>query len=184
MEGWKEQFLPQAGNEVLIKSVIQAIPSYIMAIVRLPKKFCQSLRSAVANYWWSSKVRNRGMHWKIRDTMCGSKNKGGLGFKEFASQNSTLLSKQAWRFLQNPNDYWALMLRGIYYERDCFWKVKANAGISWAWRSLLHGRELLKTSGRWSIGSGAVLIFQRTIGLLLVEKQWLSKVVCWLLCKN
>lgn len=39
MEGWKEQFLSQAGKEVLIKSVIQAIPSYVMAIVR-PQKFC------------------------------------------------------------------------------------------------------------------------------------------------
>lgn len=62
LEGWKEQYLSQAGKEVLIKSIIQAISTYVMAIVKLPKKICQSLCSAVAKFWWSSKVRNRGIH--------------------------------------------------------------------------------------------------------------------------
>lgn len=31
--------------------------------------------------------------------------------------------------------------------------VKPKPGISWVWRSLLHGRELLKSKGRWSISS-------------------------------
>lgn len=144
IEGWKEQMLSQAGNEVLIKVAVQAIPSYVMAIVRLPKNFCQSLCSAVANFWWSSKVRSRGIHWKNWNYMCGSKNKGGMGFMDFAVQNSSLLSKQAWRCLKNPNDYWATMLRGIYCDREDVWNVKPKAGISWVWRSLLHGRDLLK----------------------------------------
>lgn len=64
LEGWKEQFLSQAGKEVLIKSVIQAIPSYVMSMVRLPKNFCQSLCSTMAKFWWSSKIKSRGIHWK------------------------------------------------------------------------------------------------------------------------
>lgn len=39
LEGWKDNFLSQAGKEVLIKSVIQVIPSYVMEILRLPKNF-------------------------------------------------------------------------------------------------------------------------------------------------
>lgn len=64
LEGWKEQYLSQAGKGMLIKSIVQAIPSYVMAIFRLPKNFCQSLCSTIAKFWWSSKVRNRGIHWK------------------------------------------------------------------------------------------------------------------------
>lgn len=64
LEWWKERFLSQAWKEVLIKSVIQAITSYVMSIVRLPKNFCQSLCSAEANFWWSSMVRSRCIHWK------------------------------------------------------------------------------------------------------------------------
>lgn len=48
--GWKEQYLSQAGKEVLIKSIIQAIPTYVMSIVRLSKNFCQSLCSGIAKF--------------------------------------------------------------------------------------------------------------------------------------
>lgn len=42
LEGWKENLLNQAGKEVLIKAVIQAIPSYAMSMVRFPKKIVES----------------------------------------------------------------------------------------------------------------------------------------------
>lgn len=86
IEGWKKQFLSQAEKEVLIKFVIQVIPSYVMALVRLPKNFCQSLCFGVTNFWLSSKVRNKGKHWKSWQFMCSTKNKGGLGFKDFTSE--------------------------------------------------------------------------------------------------
>ncbi|KAF7824100.1 uncharacterized protein G2W53_022244 [Senna tora] len=42
-----------AGNKTLIKSVVQAISSYVMSIVKLPKSFCAILSSMVAKFWWS-----------------------------------------------------------------------------------------------------------------------------------
>lgn len=50
LEGWKRNLLNSAGKEVLIKAVVQAIPSYTMAILQLPKTFCASLTSAVARF--------------------------------------------------------------------------------------------------------------------------------------
>lgn len=52
MEGWKEVLLNQAGKEVLIKFVIQAIPTYAMAIVKFPKSFCRNMNANVARFWW------------------------------------------------------------------------------------------------------------------------------------
>lgn len=37
VDGWKESLLNQAGKEVLIKAVLQAIPAYAMSVVRFPK---------------------------------------------------------------------------------------------------------------------------------------------------
>lgn len=45
LQGWKKVTLNQAGKEILIKSVVQAIPSYAMACFALPKKFCDKLNS-------------------------------------------------------------------------------------------------------------------------------------------
>jgi hypothetical protein len=53
IECWKESLLNQAGKEILIKVVLQAIPSYAMSILKLPKTFCQKLCSRVARFWWS-----------------------------------------------------------------------------------------------------------------------------------
>lgn len=115
--------------------------------------------------------------------MCNSKIKGGMGFKDFATQNSALLAKQAWRRLQSCNDYWAIMLRSIYCERVGFWEVKPKNGISWIWRSLLHGRDLLKSQGRWDVGDES--------DVLIATDRWLPngelsicKVGCSLLKVN
>lgn len=89
-----------------------------------------------------------------------------MGFKDFVSQNSSLLSKKAWRCIQNPNDYWEKMLRSIYCGRENFWVVKPKPGVSWVWRNMLHGRDLLKSHGGWAIGSGE--------DVSIAEDRWLA----------
>ncbi|KAJ1415409.1 Zinc finger, CCHC-type [Sesbania bispinosa] len=63
-DGWKERLLNPAGKEVLIKSVLQAIPTYAMSILKFPKRICDQICSAVAKFWWKSSGSGRGMHWK------------------------------------------------------------------------------------------------------------------------
>jgi len=36
MQGWKEKLLSQAGKEIMIKVVVQSIPTYSMSVFRLP----------------------------------------------------------------------------------------------------------------------------------------------------
>lgn len=98
--------------------------------------------------------------------MCSPKSKGGMGFKSFTMQNSSLLSKQAWRLIQSPNEFWVQIIRGVYCNREEFWKVRPKAGSSWVWRSIFHGRDLLKSNGRWTVGTGQ--------NISIEEDQWLT----------
>ena len=45
LQGWKEKLLSQAGREVLIKAVIQAIPTYAMSCFKFPAGLCDDLCS-------------------------------------------------------------------------------------------------------------------------------------------
>ena len=49
--GCKEKNLAIVGKEVLIKSVIQAIPSYVMSFFQLPVRLCKELTQTTAAYW-------------------------------------------------------------------------------------------------------------------------------------
>lgn len=131
MEGWKESLLNQAGKEVMIKAVIQSIPSYIMSILNLPKTFCNNLTSCVAKFWWKTSGKSRGIHWKNFASLCSPKALGGLGIKDFQKLNHALLSKQVWRLAQDPDSYWGATLKSIYFCNTDFWNVPLGNRTSW-----------------------------------------------------
>lgn len=78
--------------------------------------------------------------------------------------NSALLSKQAWRVIQNPQALWVQVLQAIYYPGTEFIRAKRRRNDSWVWASLLHGRDIVMNSARWAVGKGdKVQIYTRFI---------------------
>ena len=63
LQGWKEKLLSQAGKEVLIKSVIQAIPTYAMSYFKLPKGLIHELETMIQKFWWGYGNEGRKIHW-------------------------------------------------------------------------------------------------------------------------
>lgn len=53
--GWKEKVISKARKEILIKMVAQAIPTYTMAIFKIPKALCDTINSTLDKYWWGQK---------------------------------------------------------------------------------------------------------------------------------
>lgn len=63
VNGWSVKFFSKGGKDIMIKSVAQAIPTFVMSCFLLPKRLYQMFASAVANFWWRTKDNSRGMHW-------------------------------------------------------------------------------------------------------------------------
>lgn len=63
VKGWKERFLSRAGKEVLIKTIVQEIPNYVMSCYKIPEGICHELESLCANFWWGSKNGEQKIHW-------------------------------------------------------------------------------------------------------------------------
>lgn len=60
LEGWMAKSISKASRTTLVKLVVQSIPSYAMATLRLPAYFCRELDQAMMRFWWtgdSSKTR-------------------------------------------------------------------------------------------------------------------------------
>lgn len=57
MKGWKEKSLSQAGKEIMIKAMLEAIPTYIMSCFKLTKAFCKEIQAIVRTFWWEIRRR-------------------------------------------------------------------------------------------------------------------------------
>ncbi|XP_062011862.1 uncharacterized protein LOC133728462 [Rosa rugosa] len=155
MKGWKEKMLSMAGKEVMIKSVVQSVPTYVMSCFELPKHMCQEMHRCMAEFWWGDSDKGRKIHWLAWDKMCATKEEGGLGFRNMELFNQALLAKQGWRLLKCPNSLLATTLRAKYYPDGDFLNARVNPGDSYTWRSLMKGRDLLHKGVRYQVGTGS-----------------------------
>ena len=55
--------LSQAGREVLIKMVAQAIPPYTMGCFKLPLALCHEIEVLIRKFWWGERGNQRKIHW-------------------------------------------------------------------------------------------------------------------------
>lgn len=154
IHGWKEKLLSKAGKEVLIKVVAQAIPVYAMAYFDLTKSFCEELSAIIGRYWWSQMDKTNNIHWVSWDIISKPKVEGGLGFRNLHYFNLAMLARQAWRILQNPCSLCTQVLAAKYFPDGSILEAKPMKGISYSWRSILKGVQLLKKGIIWRVGNG------------------------------
>ena len=63
MQGWRRKLLSKAGKEVLLKTIVQAIPSYVMSVFLIPLNLCAELERMMNSFWWgTNKMNHRGIH--------------------------------------------------------------------------------------------------------------------------
>jgi len=95
LEGWKEGLISKGGKEVLLKSIVQALPQYAMMTFKVPVSICKDVEKKIARFWWRNNSNRAGIHWKNWDYLKERKEKGGMGFRDLISFNKALLGKQA-----------------------------------------------------------------------------------------
>lgn len=89
--------------------------------------------------------------------MIKPKAEGGLGFRDIHGFNMAMLCKQAWRLLHNQESPCARVLQAKYFPGQSCLQARPIQGMSYTWRSILKGFDLLKQGLIWRIGDGTNL---------------------------
>ncbi|CAJ2662610.1 unnamed protein product [Trifolium pratense] len=123
INSWRGRALSRAGKEVMIKSVLQAIPSYVMSIYLLPDATINEIERMLNSFWWGGSASNQGIRWLAWDRMTIPKAFGGMGFRDLRAFNLAMIAKQAWNFMTKPHS----LVARLYKAR---WIIGSGTNIN------------------------------------------------------
>jgi len=130
LQGWEGKLLSQARREVFIKSVIQAIPSFAMGCFKIPIGLCNKIEVLIRKFWWGERGNKRKIHWLKWDEMTKSKMVGGMGFKDLAMYNDSLLAKQAWRLLTDKDSLFYRIFKARFFPHCTIMEAEESRSSS------------------------------------------------------
>ena len=154
IQGWGEKMLSQAGKEILIKAVAQAIPPYVISCFRLATSLCKDLEIMIREFWWGGDDRRHKSHWVNWERLCKPKFGGGLGFRNIKKFNEALLAKQFLRLLNSSSSLAYKVFQHRFFKEGNILKLNDRAKGSYAWNSIKGVKHLIEVGSRWRIGRG------------------------------
>lgn len=157
LKDWKSKTLSQAGKLVLIKSVAQVIPTYLMSCFRIPDGVINKIRAAIIRFWWGQQGEEKRTNWIKWEALCKPKNEGGICLRDLAVFNKALLAKQGWRLLHNGNSLLARTLKARYFPNGSFCTATLGYRPSSTWQGLIEGWEVLNLGLCWVVGNGETI---------------------------
>jgi hypothetical protein len=109
----------------MIKSVLQAIPSYVMSIFQLPTTLINSIEKMMNSFLWGhGKATQRAIHWMSWEKLSAPKIHGGMGFKDLSAFNLAMLGKQGWKFITEPESLVAHIFKARYFPLGSISRLK------------------------------------------------------------
>ncbi|XP_030479434.1 uncharacterized protein LOC115696684 [Cannabis sativa] len=155
INSWDGKFLSYAGKEILLKTVIQSLPTYAMSVFLLPIGTCNEIEKLMASFWWKTKSSNgRGIIWMSWERLATPKEEGGMGFRHLHDFNLVMLAKQRWRLLCKPDSLAGKVYKAKYFPHTDFLSSDLGNNPSFVWRSIWGAKDLVKLGASRVIGDG------------------------------
>ncbi|XP_050211703.1 uncharacterized protein LOC126661865 [Mercurialis annua] len=155
VKGWNSNFLFRGGKEILIKTVAQSMPNYVMNVFLIPLRLWEELERMLNSFWWGrDQTKKKGISWACWDKLCMPKKYGGLGFKKIREFNIAMLARQAWRLIKLENNLMVKIFKAKYFPNTSFLEARLWSNPSYVWRSIFETQNVMAKGVRIKIGNG------------------------------
>jgi hypothetical protein len=113
-----------------------------MSVFKFSVGLCEEIEQMIRNFWWGDEHERRKIHWPAQDKLSKPKLRGSIGLRNLALFNQTLLARQAWHLLQQPDSLCARLLKAKYYPHGNLLDTSFPANSSPMWKGIEHGLDL------------------------------------------
>jgi hypothetical protein len=139
----------------MIKSVLQAIPSYVMGVYLLSESTIKDIERMMNSFWWGGGSHRKGIRWLAWDQMTCPKAVGGMDFRDLHTFNLAMMAKQGWNIMTKPHTLVSRLYKARYFPNSSLFASKLGHNPSYAWRGIWKARQILMHGCRWSIQNGS-----------------------------
>lgn len=158
---WKAQSLFRGGRLILINSVLDSLPTYVLPLFPIPVKVEEQLDKLRINFLWQGNYRL--VNWR---TVLLSKDREGLGIRNLRLQNGSLLKKWLWRYTEEGNALWKEVIEAKYGELSpwCAQNTGEPYGVG-VWRTIRSMWPQMEANLFIKVGNGSKTRFWKDIWL-------------------
>ncbi|KEH38781.1 hypothetical protein MTR_2g079840 [Medicago truncatula] len=93
-----------------------------------------------------------------------------MGFNDLFAFNLTMLDKQGWNFLTEPDSFVARIFKARYFSSHTYLTTPFDHNPIYVWRNILRARFIVFGGARWSVGS--------EFSISILNDPWLSNGEC------
>jgi hypothetical protein len=106
LSNWTFRSLNLPARIVLLKSVLQAIPTYLFSALASPQSVIKKIQNPQRKFLWNGHNLNKKWALVSWDKVCKPKYSGGLGLWDPGKLNSTMGERIWWRWIKTPTELW------------------------------------------------------------------------------
>jgi exonuclease III len=162
LNNWTFRPLNIAARLVLLKSVLQALPTYLFTALAAPASVIKAIRRLQRNFLWQGHNSNKKWALVGWEKICKPKNCGGLGIRDPGKMNKIMGAKIWWRWLQNPQELWARLWKHKYApatHQNQLVRFNEQMPGSNIWTTAWRNRPLIQQHAFWEIRNGESALF-------------------------
>jgi hypothetical protein len=180
LAGWQGRLVSIAGRRELVRSVISALPVYLLTVIKAPKKFLKELDKLRKRFLWAGDGELSGGKCKVAwPAVCTPQPNGGLGIKDLDAFSRALRLRWLWLQWSDEQRPWqGLQIPISEGDTDLF-----NAATV---VTLGNGRKASFWTSRWLNGTSLAARFpalyrhskrkNRTVADAITNNRWITDI--------